>query len=138
LSFRRSRETTTGGEEQEAPKIEVSIGPSSTEEQPLDHEESEEFVDPRDPPSDEDTRPRWFRDTLRDAEGHTTPRGTFRESRPPQIFSSYVALMSNIIDFEPSSFEEAIGQQVWKDAMMEEYQSIMKNDVWDMLMIAAS
>jgi hypothetical protein len=37
--------------------------------------------------------------------------------------------MSSIIDFESSSFEEAIGQQVWKDAMMEEYQSIMKNDV---------
>jgi hypothetical protein len=41
--------------------------------------------------------------------------------------------MSSIIDSEPSSFEEATGQQVWKDAMMEEYQSIMKNDVWDIV-----
>jgi hypothetical protein len=49
-------------------------------------------------------------------------------------FGSYVALMSNIIDSEPSSFEEATGQQVWKDAMMEEYQSIMKNDVWDIVL----
>ena len=24
-----------------------------------------------------------------------------------------------------------MGKQVWKDAMHEEYQSIMKNDVWD-------
>jgi hypothetical protein len=64
-----------------------------------------------DPPSDEDTRPRWLRDTLKDAEGHATPRGTFRESRPLQRFSSYVALMSNIIDSEPSSFEEVVGQQ---------------------------
>lgn len=38
--------------------------------------------------------------------------------------------MSNIIDSEPSNFQEAIGQQVWRDAMMEEYRSIMKNDVW--------
>jgi hypothetical protein len=38
-------------------------------------------------------------------------------------------LMSSIIDSEPSSFEEAVGQHVWRDAMMEEYQSIMKNDV---------
>jgi hypothetical protein len=53
LAFRRSRESTTSGVEQEAPKIEVSTGPSSTEEQPSDHEkESEEFVDPGDPPSD--------------------------------------------------------------------------------------
>ena len=40
-----------------------------------------------------------------------------------------MALMSNIIDFEPSIFQEAASQQVWKGAMMEEYQSIMKNDV---------
>jgi hypothetical protein len=59
-------------------------------------------VDPVDPPSDEGTRPRWFQDTLRDAERHATPRGTFRECRPSQRFSSYVALMSSIIDFEPS------------------------------------
>jgi phenylalanyl-tRNA synthetase alpha subunit len=25
------------------------------------------------------------------------------------------------------------GQQVWRDAMMEEYQSIMKNDVWEIV-----
>jgi hypothetical protein len=42
--------------------------------------------------------------------------------------------MSNIIDSEPSSFKEAAGQQVWKDAMMEEYQSIMKNDIWDIVL----
>ena len=35
--------------------------------------------------------------------------------------SSYVALLSDIIDAEPSSFEEAVGKQVWKDAMHEEY-----------------
>ena len=26
-----------------------------------------------------------------------------------------------------------MGKQVWKDAMLEEYQSIMKNDVWDVV-----
>jgi hypothetical protein len=91
-------------------------------------------VDPVDPPSDEDTRPGWLQDTLRDAKRHATPKGTFRENRPPQRFSSYVALMSSIIDSKPFSFEEAAGQQVWKDAIMEEYQSIMKNDVWDIVL----
>jgi hypothetical protein len=47
----------------------------------------------------------------------------------PHMFSSYVALMSNIIDSEPSTIEEVVEKQEWKDAMMEEYQSIMKNDV---------
>ena len=36
-------------------------------------------------------------------------------------------------DKEPSSYEEAAERKEWKDAMIEEYQSIMKNDVWDVV-----
>ena len=39
--------------------------------------------------------------------------------------------MSNIINSEPSNFQKAVDQLVWRDAMVEEYTSIMKNDVWD-------
>jgi hypothetical protein len=42
--------------------------------------------------------------------------------------------MSHIIDTEPSCHGEAAGQQVWEDAMIEEYQSIIKNDVWDIVL----
>ena len=45
-----------------------------------------------------------------------------------------MALMSHIIDSEPSSYEEASGQWIWKDAMMDEYESIMKNDVWEIVL----
>jgi hypothetical protein len=38
-------------------------------------------------------------------------------------------MVSSIRESEPSTFEEATGRQVWRDAMMEEYSSIMKNDV---------
>jgi hypothetical protein len=79
-------------------------------------------------------RPTWARQTLQEAEGHAAPRGTFRESKRHHRFSSYVAVMSHIIDYEPSCYEETSSQQVWRDAMMEEYQSIMKNDVWDIVM----
>jgi hypothetical protein len=44
-----------------------------------------------------------------------------------------MALMNNILDFEPSSFHEATDHRVWQDAMVEEYTSIMKNDVWDIV-----
>jgi hypothetical protein len=44
-----------------------------------------------------------------------------------------MALMSELIEAEPSSFQEASEQQVWRDAMMEEYSSIMKNDVWEVV-----
>jgi hypothetical protein len=42
--------------------------------------------------------------------------------------------MSHIIDSKPSCYEEATSHPVWRDAMMEEYQSIMKNDVWDIVL----
>ena len=41
--------------------------------------------------------------------------------------------MSNILDSEPSTYAEVASQQCWKDAMMEEYKSIMKNDVWEIV-----
>jgi hypothetical protein len=41
--------------------------------------------------------------------------------------------MSDIIESELTCFEEAIKKQVWKDSMMEEYTSIMKNDVWEIV-----
>jgi hypothetical protein len=67
--------------------------------------------------------------------GHAAPRGTFKESKRPQRLSSYIEVVSHIIDYEPSSYEEASSHPVWRDAMMEEYQSIMKNDVWDIVQI---
>jgi hypothetical protein len=49
------------------------------------------------------------------------------------MFLDYMALMSNILDSKPSSFQEVEDQQVWKEAMVEEYTSIMKNDVWNIV-----
>jgi hypothetical protein len=66
---------------------------------------------------------------LQEVEGHATPCGTFRVSNRPQRYSCYAAAMSHIIHFEPSNYEEANSQPIWRDVMMEEYQSIMKNDV---------
>jgi hypothetical protein len=57
------------------------------------------------------------------------PRKTVRESKPPERFGSYLAMVSNITESEPSTFEEIADQQAWKDAMVEEYNSIMKNGV---------
>jgi hypothetical protein len=35
-----------------------------------------------------------------------------------------------LVNAEPSTFEEPIKKKEWKEVVMEEYQSIMKNDVW--------
>jgi hypothetical protein len=93
-------------------------------------------VDPLDVPRDiavGHKSPVWARQTLQEAEGHAAPRGTFRESKKPKRFSSCVSAKSHIIDIEPSCHGEARGQQVWQDAMTEEYYYIMKNDVWDIV-----
>ena len=42
-------------------------------------------------------------------------------------------LVSIIRDPEPSTFEEASKKHVWRDSMMEEYHSIIKNDVWEIV-----
>jgi hypothetical protein len=44
-----------------------------------------------------------------------------------------VALLRDIIDAEPTSYEEAGKKKEWKDSMIEEYRSIVKNDVWDVV-----
>jgi hypothetical protein len=75
----------------------------------------------------------WARQNLQEAEGHATPQGTFQESKRPQRFLSYFSAMSHIIHTEPSCQGEATSHHVWQDAMAEEYQSILKNDVWDIV-----
>ena len=68
-----------------------------------------------------------------DAEKYGAPDGTSREKKRPKIFSSYLTLLCGIIDQEPISYEEAAEKKVWQDAMIKEYQSLMKNDVWDIV-----
>jgi hypothetical protein len=41
--------------------------------------------------------------------------------------------MCDLLEKEPTCFEEAIQKKEWADAMTEEYQSIIKNDVWEIV-----
>ena len=38
--------------------------------------------------------------------------------------------MCDLVDQEPTGFEEVVQKKEWVEAMMEEYLSIMKNDVF--------
>eukprot|EP00253_Pinus_taeda_P033140 PITA_33140 len=44
-----------------------------------------------------------------------------------------MALMSGCVETKPSSFEEAVQQPVWVDPMVEEYDSIVRNNVLDVV-----
>jgi len=44
-----------------------------------------------------------------------------------------MALMSKCVVTEPSSFKEAVENPAWVDAMVEEYDSIVRNSAWDIV-----
>eukprot|EP00253_Pinus_taeda_P005718 PITA_05718 len=47
-------------------------------------------------------------------------------------------MMSESVEIEPSSFKESMQQPVWVDAMVEEYDSIIRNNVWEVVPSAAN
>jgi hypothetical protein len=78
-------------------------------------------------------KPAWARELIQDGEKYGVPEGTTRQVKRPKPFSSYMALMCDLLDEEPTCFEESIQKKEWADAMTEEYQSIIKNDVWEIV-----
>ena len=42
-------------------------------------------------------------------------------------------MCDHLVDQEPTSYEEVTHNKEWVEAMTEEYQSIMRNDVWDIV-----
>ena len=50
---------------------------------------------------------KWLQDTLREATSVVGPKRPVRESRPPERFCRYMAMVANILDSKPSSYEEA-------------------------------
>ena len=55
-----------------------------------------------------------------------------RKKRSPKRYTRYMALAGECVETEPSSFEEAMQQLIWVYSMVEEYDSIVRNSVWDM------
>jgi len=45
-----------------------------------------------------------------------------------------MALMSKCVVTEPISFEEVVEDPTWVDAMVEEYDSIVRNSAWEIVL----
>jgi len=79
-------------------------------------------------------KPKWAEQLLKEASKQVkSPRTYVRTNMPPQRYSIHVALMSEIIESELTYYKEANTKQEWKDSMMEEYASIIKNYVWEIV-----
>jgi hypothetical protein len=70
-------------------------------------------------------KPSWARELIQDGEKYGVPQGTTRQVKRPKPFSSYTALMCDLLEEKPTCFEEAIQRKEWVDSMTKEYQSIL-------------
>ena len=77
--------------------------------------------------------PAWARELIQDGEKYGVSEGTTRHVKRAKPFSSYMDLMCDHLEKEPTYFEEAIQRKEWAYSMTEEYQSIMKNEVWEIV-----
>ena len=78
--------------------------------------------------------PKWLVQTLRDSKlatplPHRT-RGGSHHASTSFVDHSFIAETCN--EEEPVSFEEAQESDHWMHAMQDEYDSILKNDTWDL------
>jgi hypothetical protein len=80
---------------------------SPDEETPEDHD-IKEVQEPPQMIFSHKRKPTWARELIQDGEKYGFPEGTTRQVKKPKPFSSYTALMCNILDEEPTCFEEAI------------------------------
>jgi hypothetical protein len=98
--------------------------------------EDHDIVEVQEPPQmtfSHKRKPAWARELIQDGEKYVVPEGTSRQVKRPKPFSNYTALICDLPDEEPTCSEEAIQRKEWADAMTEEYQSIMKNEVWEIV-----
>jgi hypothetical protein len=135
MAFKKSIEETIEEEEYVEPKEESTCLPESQNEETeqLDHpmqpcETIESVIVPK-----TKKRPAWLEATLQEAERLNAPSGTFRKRKKPKRFSSYATCMTKLLNEEPTTFEEAAQKKQWREAMTEEHQFIMKNDLWEIV-----
>eukprot|EP00253_Pinus_taeda_P032709 PITA_32709 len=61
------------------------------------------------------------------------PTAQRRQRQSPDQYTGYMALVRKCVVTEPFSFEEAVEYPAWVDAMVEEYDSIVRNSAWEIV-----
>ena len=56
-------------------------------------------------------KPTWAWELIREAERYGAPEGIHRERKREKPYNSYVALLCDIIEKEPSTYEEVAGNK---------------------------
>jgi hypothetical protein len=132
MAFRKSIEETIEEEEIEELNEENTEGENNKKDQPDHSMDICENANPDNMPKNKKILA-WLESTLQDAERIKVPEGTSRKTKRPKRFSSYATYMTKLLDEEPTTFEEAAKKEQWKESMVEEHQSIMRNEVWEIV-----
>ena len=68
-------------------------------------EEPKESVDPPQDKNPHKRKPTWVREVIQGVERYGVPEEIYRERKRTKSFSSYVALLCDFINKEPSNYE---------------------------------
>ena len=120
-------------EEAEAPRIHDTTMNEETQEEDQEFEEPQEPIDPPQEKNPHKRKPAWVREAIQSAKRYGALEENYKERKRTRSYSVYVALLCDFISKEPSNYEKEAKWKEWKYAMIEEYRSIMKNDVWDVV-----
>jgi len=108
--------------------------PQEDVEQPHIEEQKMESTTQAEKPREGSKQTREVDRLLHDArENVGQPTSQRRQTRLPSRYTDYMALVSESVETEPPSFKEAVEQPVWVDAMVEEFDSIVRNSVWEVV-----
>jgi hypothetical protein len=70
--------------------------------------EDHDMIESQEPPQmriSHKRKPTCARELIQDGEKYGSPKGTMCQSKKPKAFSSYMALMCDLIENEPTCFE---------------------------------
>ena len=68
------------------------------------------MLEPQEPPTmdiSQKRKPIWVREIIQQTKRYGAPEGSTRTRKRSKPYSSYVALMCDLVDQEPTSYEEA-------------------------------
>ena len=85
-------------------KVEVELSPE------IVASEDHDMLEPQEPPTMDISRkrkPAWVREIIQEAEKYGSLEDSKRTSKISNPYSSYVALIWDLVDQEPTSYEEA-------------------------------
>jgi hypothetical protein len=99
----------------------------------LEDHDVAEFQEPPQMTTLHKRKPAWARELIQDGEKYGVLEGTTRQVKRPKPFSRYTALMCDLLEKEPTRFEESIQKKEWANVITKEYQSIIKNDIWEII-----